>query len=176
MKFLCVSCNAQMKLIKTEKTDGPSEGKALSVRFECPECLMEIAMLTNVFETQMVTSLGVEIGPRQVSGNGNAETLGRDGGLTGHAQDVSSALSTGKCPFSPAAREALSGFSDSQADSSKISENTLPWTPEAMERLNKIPEFARSMAKLGIEKFALERGYRTVDGQCLDIAREEFEM
>ena len=66
MKFLCVSCNTQMKLVKTDKAADPDAKGSLSLRFECPECLTEIAMLTNSFETQLVSSLGVEIGGRTV--------------------------------------------------------------------------------------------------------------
>ncbi len=59
MKFLCVSCDAAMKL---RQTTSPQSG-TLSAVFECPECFSQIAMLTNSSETQMVQSLGVKIGP-----------------------------------------------------------------------------------------------------------------
>ena len=59
MKFLCVPCDSPMKL----QTVGPPEGGSLSVVFSCPECGYEIAMLTNPYETQLVQSLGVRIGP-----------------------------------------------------------------------------------------------------------------
>lgn len=59
MKFLCVVCNAPMRL---ERTEGPDRGSITAV-FECPECFHQIAMLTNPMETQAVASLGVSIGP-----------------------------------------------------------------------------------------------------------------
>ncbi len=59
MKFLCVPCDSPMKL----QTVGPPEGGSLSVVYSCPECGYEMAMLTNPFETQLVQSLGVRIGP-----------------------------------------------------------------------------------------------------------------
>src|SRR5918996_6670818 len=59
MKFLCVPCDSPMKL----QTIGPPEGGSLSVVYSCPECGYEMAMLTNAFETQIVQSLGVRIGP-----------------------------------------------------------------------------------------------------------------
>ena len=59
MKFLCVPCDSPMKL----QTVGPPESGSLSVVYACPECGYEMAMLTNPFETQLVTSLGVRIGP-----------------------------------------------------------------------------------------------------------------
>src|SRR3970282_700643 len=58
MKFLCLDCDAPMKL---HETTGPDEG-SLSVTFRCPECGFRVAMLTNPFETQMVKSLGVKVG------------------------------------------------------------------------------------------------------------------
>ena len=59
MKFLCVPCDSPMKL----QTVGPPERGSLSVVYSCPECGYEMAMLTNPFETQLVQSLGVRIGP-----------------------------------------------------------------------------------------------------------------
>ena len=59
MKFLCVPCDSPMKL----QTVGPPERGSLSIVYSCPECGYEIAMLTNAYETQMVQSLGVRIGP-----------------------------------------------------------------------------------------------------------------
>jgi hypothetical protein len=59
MKFLCVPCDSPMKL----QTVAPPDGGSLSVVYSCPECGYEIAMLTNAYETQVVQSLGVRIGP-----------------------------------------------------------------------------------------------------------------
>jgi hypothetical protein len=59
MKFLCVPCDSPMKL----RTVDPPERGSLSVVYSCPECGYEIAMLTNAYETQVVQSLGVRIGP-----------------------------------------------------------------------------------------------------------------
>src|ERR671918_242818 len=61
MKFLCVPCDSPMKL----RTVGPPESGSLSVVYSCPECGYEIAMLTNAYETQIVQSLGVRIGPAE---------------------------------------------------------------------------------------------------------------
>ena len=59
MKFLCVPCDSPMKL----QTVAPPERGSLSVVYDCPECGYEMAMLTNAYETQVVQSLGVRIGP-----------------------------------------------------------------------------------------------------------------
>ena len=68
MKFLCVPCDSPMKL----QTVGPPERGSLSVVYSCPECGYEMAMLTNAYETQVVQSLGVRIGP-DISGVGRVE-------------------------------------------------------------------------------------------------------
>ena len=62
MKFLCVPCDSPMKL----QTVGPPERGSLSIVYSCPECGYEMAMLTNAYETQVVQSLGVRIGPESV--------------------------------------------------------------------------------------------------------------
>ena len=51
-----------------------------------------------------------------------------------------------------------------------------PWTPEATERLANIPDFARPMAKTGIEKFARDRGLAQIDAQVLEQAKDFFGM
>ncbi len=59
MKFLCVPCDQPMVL--SEKK-APDEG-SIALVYSCDACGYEMAMLTNAHETQMVTSLGVKIGP-----------------------------------------------------------------------------------------------------------------
>ena len=61
------------------QTVGPPDRGSLSVVYSCPECGYEMAMLTNAYETQVVQSLGVRIGP---------------------ATDAAAATASGgKCPF-----------------------------------------------------------------------------
>jgi hypothetical protein len=69
MKFLCVPCDSPMKL----QTVGPPDRGSLAVVYACPECGYEMAMLTNAYETQVVQSLGVKIGPADA----RAETGGK---------------------------------------------------------------------------------------------------
>ena len=67
MKFLCVPCDTPMTL----QAIGPPERGSLSVVYACPACGYEMAMLTNAYETQIVQSLGVRIGPdRPARGRG----------------------------------------------------------------------------------------------------------
>src|SRR5437879_13778952 len=60
MKFLCVDCDRQMTF---EERALPGDG-TLAATFKCPKCGRVMALLTNPMETQLVSSLGVEIGGR----------------------------------------------------------------------------------------------------------------
>ena len=144
MKFLCVPCDSPMKL----QSLGPPERGSLSVVYSCPECGYEMAMLTNAYETQVVQSLGVRIGPE--------------------AQAATSSASGGKCPF-----PAMIPGGERIGSSEPIA---VRWTAAAEARLANIPEFVRPMARTGIEKFAQERGAAEVDEKILDEARDFFGM
>ena len=146
MKFLCVPCDSPMKL----QTVGPPERGSLSVVYSCPECGYEMAMLTNAYETQVVQSLGVRIGP----GTGEA----------------ASTASGGSCPFSAM----IPGTGEVQPG--QAVEIPVRWTAAAEARLANIPEFVRPMAKTGIETFARERGALEVDEKILDAAKDFFGM
>jgi len=133
------------------ETVRPPEGGSLSIVYSCPECGYEMAMLTNAYETQMVQSLGVRIGP--------ADPAAAPG------------TSASRCPFTamiPGGEEARP---------SPISEpGPVPWTAAAAARLEKVPEFVRPMARTGVERFAREKGAREVDETILDAARDFFGM
>jgi proto-chlorophyllide reductase subunit len=147
MKFLCVPCDSPMKL----QSVGPPERGSLSVVYSCPECGYEMAMLTNAYETQVVQSLGVKIGP-----DNDGKTL--------------SATGSG-CPFTgmiPAREETRPGHAGEPTP--------VRWTAAAEARLANIPEFVRPMAKTGIERFARERGALEIDEKILDEARDFFGM
>jgi len=153
MKFLCVPCDSPMKL----QTVGPPERGSLSVVYACPECGYEMAMLTNAYETQVVQSLGVRIGP---------DRLRAEGASAGQAE--ASAGAGGKCPFS-----AMIPGIDAERPGEPI---PVRWTAGAEARLANIPEFVRPMAKTGIEKFARDKGTLEVDEKILDEARDFFGM
>ena len=150
MKFLCIGCDEQMKLLQTIP---PDEGSGISVVYGCPSCSNRIGMLTNPWETQVVTSLGVKIGGKTVS-QIEADQASDDG--------------LSKCPFSEMVREM------GAADQPRPGGPT--WTQEAFQRLQNIPEFVRPMARQGIEKLAADQGYSTIDERVLDEAKEFFGM
>lgn len=140
MKFLCVTCDEPMKLTRAGK---PDEGGSIAAVFACPTCSHQIAMLTNPYETQLVQSLGVKIGPGQAA---QAEA--------------------GGCPFSGMLAEM-----EAKAESDGVT-----WTPEALARLENIPDFVRPMAKQGIESFAKSNGHSTIDDEVMEEARGRFGM
>ncbi len=147
MKFLCVPCDSPMKL----QAVGPPERGSLSVVYSCPECGYEMAMLTNAYETQVVQSLGVRIGPE---------------GTTGAPSTAG-----GSCPFSAM----IPGNGEVQPSAAG---EPIPvrWTAAAEARLANIPAFVRPMAKTGIEKFARDKGALEVDEKILDAAKDFFGM
>jgi hypothetical protein len=149
MKFLCVPCDSPMKL----QTVGPPERGSLSIVYSCPECGYEMAMLTNAYETQMVQSLGVRIGPEIADGTSS----------TGSAVPAG-----GKCPFS-----AMIPGNENAAERA-TEPITVRWTADAEARLANIPEFVRPMARTGIERFAREKGALEVNEEILDAARDFF--
>jgi hypothetical protein len=176
MKFLCVPCDSPMKL----QSVGPPERGSLSVVYSCPECGYEMAMLTNAYETQVVQSLGVRIGPESsgesVSASGarcpfTAMIPGMEG-----ARPLDGAQSRPGQVGAPGART-LRGGVEVGAGGVEIGE-AIPvrWTPAAEARLVNIPEFVRPMARVGIEKFARENGSLEVDEKILDAARDFFGM
>jgi hypothetical protein len=147
MKFLCVPCDQPMKIM----TVTPPDRGSIAVTYGCPACGYEMAMLTNPFETQLVSSLGVKVAP---AANGEASAA---------------AASTGsKCPFAGM----VAGASDSQTEEAA----GVRWTAEAEARMESVPAFVRPMAKTGIEKFAEESGYALIDDKVLDEARTRFGM
>lgn len=140
MKFLCVTCDEPMKL---ETAAPPDPVGSIAAVFSCPSCSHRIAMLTNAYETQLVQSLGVKIGP----GEAAEEEKGAGG-----------------CPFSGMIAEAETGG------------NEVSWTPEALARLENIPEFVRPMAKQGIEHYARDNGHAEIDDAVMEEARGRFGM
>ena len=65
MKFVCMTCDAQMKTVenKRQAADG-----TLAIVLECPECFGQVGMLTNPMETRVLDALDVAVCP--VGGKG----------------------------------------------------------------------------------------------------------
>ena len=157
MKFLCVPCDSPMKM----QTVSPPERGSLSVVYACPECGYEMAMLTNPFETQLVQSLGVRIGPE----------IGAGASSTGSTTSAAGPASGTSCPFAAMMPATEVAPPDQAGEPVPVR-----WTSGAEARLANIPEFVRPMARTGIERFARERGTLEVDEKILDAARDFFGM
>ncbi len=56
------------------------------------------------------------------------------------------------------------------------SSDEITWTEEAKARLEKVPEFVREMAKMGVIKYATDKGINEITPAVMDDAREEMGM
>lgn len=164
MKFLCVACDQPMKLQTVE----PSGGGSLSVIYQCPACEQRTAMLTNAFETEMVSSLGVKIGPSEAGGElaegARAAQASEDGA-------AAAAPAGARCPFSGVVREM-----EETARTTPLGPVGPIWTAAALARLEGIPDFVRPMARQGIEHYARSNGFTEIDETVLEEARARFGM
>jgi len=140
MKFLCVECDQQM--ISGEK-GAPGDG-TLSLLFRCPKCEREIAMLTNPMETQMVSSLCVEVGGR-TEPEKPFESIGRQ-------------LETG-------------GTGSAHSDTSGPAPT---WSLEAETRLGRIPGFVRGMVRRLYVDWARDREVAEITVEVMDEAKADL--
>jgi hypothetical protein len=145
MKFLCVSCDRQMAF---EERRLPGDG-TLAATFKCPTCGRVVALLTNPMETQLVSSLGVEIGGRTVP----AQPL----------ETVRKMVATGRDD----AFEETPGRPDGQTAGPA-------WSAEARDRLGRVPNFVRGMVKKIYADYAKERGIAEITPAVMDTARAEL--
>jgi len=145
VKFLCVECDQQMAF--GERTL-PGDG-TLAATFKCPKCGRVVAMLTNPMETQLVSSLGVEIGGRTVPSQ-PLETVRK---MVATGRD--DAFDEGNEPRGHAAGHPT-------------------WSADAQERLTRVPNFVRGMVKKIYADYAKERGITEITPAIMDTARAEL--
>src|SRR5688572_14986505 len=161
MKFVCLNCETYMSFEKVEK---PAEG-SLGVFFGCPSCGAKFSMVTNPGETQMVSSLGVQLGVRAVAAEPFEMTRGglrgEDTGqaemaeyLKEHYSEKTAPMTTGSesspttsgCPFSAVVAQMGLG----SGDKTRGTASELEWSPETLQQIEKTPSFVRPMVKGGI--------------------------
>jgi hypothetical protein len=75
------------------QTVAPPERGSIAVTYGCPACGYEMAMLTNAFETQLVTSLGVRVGPEDTVDA--AKPKCPFSGMVAAAEDKATSVETG---------------------------------------------------------------------------------
>ena len=150
MKFLCLECDAQMEFDQRQQ---PGDG-TFAASFGCPRCGRRVAMLANPMETQLVSSLGVEIGGRTLDEEPMELTrrslAGRDDAFV---EDPA-----GVVPHSSGDRPRMRP----------------QWSDEAKQRLERVPGFVRGMVKKIYSDYASERAIVEITPQVMDRAREEL--
>ena len=192
MKFVCLNCETYMNFEKVEK---PAEG-SLGVFFGCPSCGAKFSMVTNPGETQMVSSLGVQLGGRTAAAEPFEMTRGtlKDEAHAGSGQMAAylnekiqggkpatapSAPATpkageksgGGCPFSAMVAEMGLTSGGKQAGGAATSEFT--WTADAKEKLDRLPTFVKPMVQSSVEAFARKHGYKTITLQVMDDSKND---
>jgi hypothetical protein len=144
MKFLCIDCDTQMTF---EERQQPGDG-TFTASFTCPRCGRRVAMLANPMETQLVSTLGVEIGGRT--------------------------LDEQPLEFT---RTAVVGRDDAFAEDAPPATHHAPrpaWSADAELRLAKVPSFVRGMVKKIYSDYARERAIAEITPAVMDRAREEL--
>lgn len=144
MKFLCIDCDTQMTF---EERQQPGDG-TFTASFTCPRCGRRVAMLANPMETQLVSTLGVEIGGRTLDEQPleftRSAVVGRDDAF---AEDAPPAMHHAPRPA---------------------------WSADAELRLAKVPSFVRGMVKKIYSDYARERAIAEITPAVMDRAREEL--
>ena len=148
MKFLCIACDTVMDFAERQI---PGDGTLAAV-FECGSCDREVAMLTNPMETQLVSSMGVKIGGREVPAQ--PMELARTS-MEGGSEDV----------FDPTDEP----LQDPTAHPMRVT-----WTSEAVGLLDNVPSFVRGMVKRIYTDWAQQNGVNEMNPQIMDRARTEL--
>ena len=142
MKFLCIECDKQMAFAEREL---PGDGTLAAV-FTCPACSRSVAMLTNPMETQLVASLGVQIGGRSVP----------------------------EQPFELTRATVAGGRDDAFADMPAAAPRRPVWDAGARERLARVPSFVRGMVQRIYADYAAERHISVITTEVMDTARRDL--
>jgi len=149
VKFLCVECDRQMAF---EERQLPGDG-TLAAAFRCPTCGRVVALLTNPMETQLVASLGVKIGGTTLPSQ--------------PMETVRGMVTTGRDD----------AFEDGKGETGKTGKgkgSSPAWSPEAQERLARVPGFVRGMVKRIYLDYAKDRGIAEITPAVMDTARSEL--
>jgi hypothetical protein len=128
-----------------EERQQPGDG-TFAAAFSCPTCGRRVAMLANPMETQLVNSLGVKIGGRTL----DAEPM-------------------------ELIRTSVAGREDAFHESAESGVRTRPqWSPDASDRLSRVPNFVRGMVKKIYTDYAAERAIAEITPAVMDRARAEL--
>ena len=153
MKFLCVPCDEVMTFAEREI---PGDGTLAAV-FRCPSCEREMAMLTNPYETQLVSGLGIKIGGRAVPEQ-PMEILRTS--LDGARPDAFVEADAPPAAATLAGDVPIAG--------------RLTWSVDSLERLERVPSFVRGMVKRIYADWAREQGIGEMTPAVMSRARTEL--
>ena len=161
MKFLCLDCDDVMVFAERQI---PGDGTLAAV-FTCGTCKREMAMLTNPMETQLVSSMGVKIGGREVPAQPmELARTSLDGGRDDAfalSEDIKVASSE---PAAPEAEAAQGGGAARR----------VVWTSDAVGRLERVPSFVRGMVKRIYTDWARENDVSEITPDIMDRARTDL--
>ena len=121
----------------------PGDG-TFAAAFSCPTCGRSVALLANPMETQLVGTLGVKIGGRELDAMPMEQT-----------------------------RSSLAGKADAFRDEAPIAGRPR-WSADATERLSHVPGFVRGMVKRIYTDYAVEREIAEITPAVMDRAREDL--
>ena len=191
MKFVCLNCETYMNFEKVEK---PGEG-TLGVFFGCPSCNAKFSMVTNPGETQMVSSLGVKLGGRTVeaepfemtrgtlkdeaaAGSGqmaaylNEQIQGGQPAVKAGATAAQGEKPSSGCPFSAMVAE-MGLTSSGKPGNTGTMASQFAWSPDAKEKLDRLPSFVKPMVQSSVEAYARKQGYKTITLQVMDDSKND---
>ena len=181
MKFVCLNCETYMSLEKVEK---PQEG-SLGVFFACPSCNAKFSMVTNAGETNMMNSLGLKLGAksapetsmeglRALAGNSQSAPVASTPPAAAPAV-AATAASPAKapekasgCPFSAMVAEMGLTNSGKPANGGP---SEFTWSPDAKEKLERLPAFVKPMVQGSVEGYARKQGLKTITLQVMDESK-----
>jgi hypothetical protein len=180
MKFVCLNCETYMSLEKVEK---PEEG-SLGVFFACPSCSAKFSMVTNAGETNMMNSLGLKLGAkvapdvsmeglRALAGNGQGASATKPSPAAPAvaataASPAKASEKTSGCPFSAMVAEMGLTNSGKPANGGP---SEFTWTPDAKEKLDRLPAFVKPMVQSSVEGYARKQGFTTITLQVMDDSK-----
>jgi len=154
-------------------------------------------MVTNPGETQMVSSLGVKLGGRTAAAEPFEMTRGtlKDEALAGSGQMAAylnekihsgqpvastAAPTSGKegektsggCPFSAMVAE-MGLTTGGKAASGTTGTAEFTWSPDAKEKLDRLPAFVKPMVQSSVEAYARKQGCKTITLQVMDDSKND---
>lgn len=157
MKFLCIGCDVVMQFAERQL---PGDGTMAAV-FTCDRCSREVAMLANPMETQLVSSLGIQVGGRSVPEQ--------------PMELVRGTVASGGGAFDDAEPAATSSSADSPAAAgTPAAAARVVWSDAASDRLARVPAFVRGMVKRIYTDYARERGITDITPDVMDRARTDL--